>query len=44
MDMCYVPTGRAWNGRRDIRGGVTWQESDTQAEWRPDFMRAAQVV
>jgi len=44
MDMCYVPTGRTWNGCRDNRGGVTWQEMEAQAEWRPDFMRAAQAV
>ena len=31
MDMCYVQTGRGWNGRRDNRGGVTWQETETQA-------------
>ena len=28
MDTCYVPTGRAWNGRRDNRGGVAWQETE----------------
>jgi hypothetical protein len=28
MDTCYVPTGRAWDGRRDNRGGVAWQEID----------------
>jgi hypothetical protein len=31
MDMCYVPTGRAWNGSRDNRGGVAWQETETPA-------------
>ncbi|HEY7265665.1 MAG TPA: hypothetical protein VH589_29790 [Trebonia sp.] len=44
MDMCYVPTGRTWNGCRDNSGGVTWQETEARAEWRPDFMRAAQAV
>lgn len=41
MDMCYVPTGRAWNGRRNIRGGVTWQETETQAGLPADRTRAA---
>ena len=28
MDACYVPTGRAWNGRRDTASGVTWREME----------------
>ena len=44
MDMCYVPTGRAWNGRRNNLGGVTWLETETLGERRPDFIRAAQAV
>jgi len=28
MDMCYVPTGRAWHGGRDNRDGVSWQETE----------------
>jgi hypothetical protein len=31
MDTCYVPTGRGWNGRRDNRGGVSWQETEIPA-------------
>ena len=28
MDVCYVPTGRGWTGRRDNHAGVTWQETE----------------
>jgi hypothetical protein len=31
MDMCYVPTGRGWSGRRDNRQGVSWQETEIPA-------------
>jgi hypothetical protein len=31
MDSTYVLTGRAWNGRRNMRGGVTWQETEAPA-------------
>jgi hypothetical protein len=31
MDTSYAPTGRAWIGRRNNRGGVTWLETETPA-------------
>jgi hypothetical protein len=24
LEPCYQPTGRAWFGRRDVRGGILW--------------------
>lgn len=28
MDTSYAPTGRAWIGRRNNRGGITWLETE----------------